>query len=243
MEPWAKIPCGTRPDLLTRFGRFLEVVFVAVAGYVVAPVFLAFFGITAAEIINSPRHLSLLMISEASITLILVWSLLNLRGEQPSLLGWKWDNLGREIRIGLLVVPLLFGTTFLTGLFFRLFFPDHVTQQNPVLNLIQSRSDLSLFLFSSVYVGGFKEEVQRAFVLVRFGSYLGGIYVGLVLWSVFFAYGHVIQGVDNAFGAGMLGLMFGLLYIWRRNLTAPMIAHAVYDVSTLLVYWQYVRTG
>jgi membrane protease YdiL (CAAX protease family) len=65
----------------------------------------------------------------------------------------------------------------------------------------------------------------------------------LILWSIFFAYGHLLQGVDNATGAGVLGILFGLLYVWRRILIAPMIAHAAYDIATLLIYWEFVRTA
>jgi membrane protease YdiL (CAAX protease family) len=219
----------------------LEVVLVAIGGYLVVPLFFALYGVTGAEITSNSRYLFLLLVSEATITLILVWSLLHLHGEGPRLLGWKYRNVSKEVRIGLLSVPLLFAATFLVGLFFRQFLPEQVTEENPILSLIQSRSDLLLFLVGSIYVGGFKEEVQRAFVLVRFESHLGGIGLGLILWSVFFAYGHLLQGADNAAGAGVLGLMFGLLYVWRRILVAPMIAHAAYDIATLLIYWEFVR--
>ena len=64
-----------------------------------------------------------------------------------------------------------------------------------------------------------------------------GVVVGLSLWSIFFALGHVVQGVDSAAGAGILGLLFGLLYLWRRNLIAPMVAHALFDVITLVAVW------
>jgi len=32
-------------------------------------------------------------------------------------------------------------------------------------------------------------------------------------------------------------MLFGLLYLWRRNLIAPMVAHALFDVITLLAVW------
>ena len=122
--------------------------------------------------------------------------------------------------------------------------------------------DLVLFLMSSVYVGGIKEEIQRAFILDRFERYLGpillwpflpfvnrsisgkeelghrlGAGIGLIVWSILFAVGHAVQGVDSAAGAGVLGLLFGLLYLWRRNLIAPMVAHALFDITTLLIVW------
>ena len=95
-------------------------------------------------------------------------------------------------------------------------------------------------ILSSLYVGGLKEELQRAFVLTRFEENLGGVAVGLGLWSLFFAFGHVIQGLDNAVAAGVLGLLFGVLFIRRRSVTGPIVAHASYDILTLLVYWKFI---
>ena len=95
------------------------------------------------------------------------------------------------------------------NVFFNLFLPDYVSISNPLLELIEGYGDLLLLLISSIFVGGIKEEIQRAFVLDRFERYLGaivlmpflrisgrssseqdgrrvGIIVGLTLWSLFF---------------------------------------------------------
>jgi len=97
--------------------------------------------------------------------------------------------------------------------------------------------DLFLLLLSSILVGGIKEEIQRAFVLVRFEQFLGGGIVGLICWSLFFGIGHLAQGQDNAIRAALLGVVLGLIYLRRRNPTAPMVAHALYDVSVVIFAW------
>ncbi len=231
-----------KPDLMSRFGKLLEVILVGVASSLMVPIAFAVCGIGGTTILENASYLVLFLISEATVTLAIIWSLLRGNGETFGDIGWRWQRWRREAVIGLTFVPVLFAATFVVGLSFRLFLPVYLTEINPLLNLIQTPTDLVLFLISSIYVGGFKEEIQRAFVLVRFGSHLGGNKLGLILWSLFFAYGHMMQGIDNAVGAGVLGLIFGLLYIWRRNLAAPVMAHAVYDVATLLVYWSVLRS-
>ncbi len=181
------------------------------------------------------------MMVDATIAVLLVILFVRAEGESLRSVGWRWGGFRREALLGLMALPVLFLATFLVGLFFQNLLPEYVSKSNPLLNLIKTHWDLLLFIVSSVYVGGFKEEVQRAFVLVRFEQYLGGVYVGLVLWSMVFALGHRIQGVDSAVGAGILGLLFGILYIWRRKLTSPMIAHMLYDIVTLLVFWTILR--
>lgn len=261
MEPSHPQPAtGTGEDFIRRFWALFEVLLVALAGPVLVQIGFIFLNIGSAGILSDTRILFLFMASEACITLCFIVLLLRSRGESLRNIGWIWNNPGWEILLGIGCLPLLFGSTLLVNIFFNFFLPDYVSTSNPLLELIESYGALLLFLISSIYVGGIKEEIQRAFVLDRFERYLGaillmpflrisgrypseqdgrrvGIIVGLILWSLFFAYGHAVQGIDNAVGAGILGLCFGLLYIWRRNLVAPIVAHALFDVVTLLIFW------
>jgi membrane protease YdiL (CAAX protease family) len=214
---------------------------VALASSLIVPVFFAIYGISGQEILENASYLVFFLITEATLNLVIIGIVLHLNGEAFTDLRLGLRNWRNETVIGLAFVPILFVATFVVGLSFRAFFPGYVTETNPLLDLVRTRTDLLLFLISSIYVGGLKEEIQRAFILVRFGSHLGGMRLGLILWSLFFAYGHTMQGVDNAVGAGVLGLIFGILYIWRRSLTAPVVAHAAYDVVTLLIYWLFLQ--
>lgn len=229
------------PDLLSRLGKLLEIILVGIASSLIVPIFFAIFGISGAEILNSAVYLVFFLLTEATLTLLILWGILGINGESLTCLGWGFWKWKKEALIGLAFLPVLFAAMFLVSLSFRLFLPSYVTEVNPLLDLIRTRTDLLLFSISSVYVGGLKEELQRAFILNRFGSHLGGIWIGLSVWSLFFAYGHMMQGTDNAVAAGALGLIFGLLYIWRQNLVAPIVAHAAYDLTTLFIYWAFLR--
>lgn len=218
------------------FLAVLEIALVAITGFIVVPLLMALFGFSPQRILSSSGNATILLLSEATVTLLLIRLLLGLRGESPDKIGWSFSGSAKEVGIGLLVVPLLFATTFLVKIGFQVFFPSWATVHNPLLDLVKTDWDLTLFLVASIYAGGIKEEVQRAFVLTRFEESLGGIYIGLFLWSLFFGFGHSVQGFDNAVGAGILGFIFGLLFIWRKKLTAPIAAHMAYDVLTLLFY-------
>ena len=231
-----------RPDLLGRLAKLIEVILAGLAGPLVIPLVFLLSGLSPEDILGNAKYLVLFLFAEGTVTLLIILGLLRLNGEYLRNLGWNLRGFRQEAMIGLAAVPFLFAAAFTVGLSFELFFPYYVTETNPLLGLIRTESDLMLLLISSVLVGGFKEEIQRAFVLVRFESHLGGIKLGLILWSTFFAWGHMMQGIDNAAGAGVLGLIFGLLYVWRRTLIAPIVAHAVYDIATLLIYWCFVRS-
>lgn len=228
---------GPRP-IFERFASVFEIILVALLGSVVAQILLGAAGLSP---MASARQLAAFMWSEAVLTLLILTVLLRVRGQTWKHLGWTSEALHLDSRIGLLVLPGLFAVTFLVGLLFHRFWPQFVSEKNDLLEMIKTRQDLALFLISSVFVGGFKEEIQRAFILKRFERDLGGIWVGLLVWTPVFGALHYVQGLDKAFGAGVLGLVFGLLYMWRRRLTSPIVAHALYDITTLLLFWSYLR--
>ena len=255
-----------RNDFLPSLVGFIlvsfEVLLVAVLGLVLVQLALAAAHFSSDRIMSDSRIVFTVLTTEASVTLLIILTLLHFRNESLKGLGCIWKNAERESLLGLTVVPFLFASTFAVSMFFQLVLPSYVTTTNSLLDLVKERGDLTLFIISSIYVGGVKEEIQRAFVLNRFERYVGrfllklpysllypgqdvsqnagrraGVTIGLALWSFFFAWGHTIQGIDNAVGAGVLGLLFGLLYIWRRNLIAPMLAHALYNIITLIAFW------
>ena len=224
------------------WSALLEVVAVAVGGLVLASPAIRLMGLSARDIYGGVPHLVLYLMLETSLTLGIILILLWAGGRRLRDLGWAEWGWWRESLAGVSVVPLLFGATFLVGSLFRIFLPQYVSESNPLLEMIQDGTDLGLLLLTSVIVGGIKEEVQRAFILVHFRNHLGGAVPGLILWSVFFGAGHSFQGVDFAVAAGVLGLLFGLLYLWRGHLAAPIVAHALYDVVTLLIFWGLLRS-
>ena len=58
-------------------------------------------------------------------------------------------------------------------------------------------------------------------MLHRFEQHLGGARLGLVLYSLVFGAGHVIQGWDVAIVTALLGLAWGIVFLWRRSVVAP----------------------
>jgi membrane protease YdiL (CAAX protease family) len=84
--------------------------------------------------------------------------------------------------------------------------------------------------------GGVREEVQRGFIVHRFGQYLGGAGWGVAIYSVLFGLGHVEQGTDAMIVTGFLGAAWALLYIVRRSIVASVVSHASFNIAQLLKY-------
>nr|MBA3887314.1 CPBP family intramembrane metalloprotease [Acidobacteriota bacterium] len=117
----------------------------------------------------------------------------------------------------------------------------HNVPRNPLEDLLSTRTDAFIFAVVVMVAGGVREEVQRGFILHRFGEYLGGMPVGLAVHSVLFGLGHLEQGYDAAIATAVLGLLWGLLFIARRSIVAPMVSHAGFNLLQLVKFLVGVR--
>lgn len=177
------------------------------------------------------------LLLEAAITLLLMFLVMRAHGETLRWLGLSWARWGVNVLAGLAIVPLLFFLNLVVSLIFQTFFPKYFMESNPLTELVQSPRDLLLLTSAALIAGGFKEELQRAFILRRFQTYLGGAWLGLMLWSIVFGLGHYLQGAQGVVAATLFGLIFGAVYLIRRNLIIPMAAHGTYDTLALVGYW------
>lgn len=142
-----------------------------------------------------------------------------------------------EIPLGLVsVVPVLLvaAAVLLTARYLAPWL--HNVPVNPLEGLLQSPRDAWLFGVVAVVAGGVREELQRAFLLTRFERHLGGARLGLVLTSLAFGLGHLMQGFDAALATGTLGLLWGTMYFWRRSAVAPVVSHAGFNSLEIARY-------
>ena len=110
----------------------------------------------------------------------------------------------------------------------------HTVATNPMQELLKRPRDAWLFALVVVVAGGVREEIQRAFLLHRFEVWLGGARTGLIVTSVAFGAGHFLQGVDATITTGLLGAFWGMTYLRRRSIVAPMVSHAGFDLIQIL---------
>src|SRR5262249_42761164 len=110
----------------------------------------------------------------------------------------------------------------------------HTVPHNPLQDLIRSRQDVVVLGVVVVIAGGVREEIQRAVLLHRFERRLGGGAVGVVTASIAFGAGHLLQGVDAAIATGLLGAFWGIVYLRRRSIVAPMVSHSGFNLLQLV---------
>jgi membrane protease YdiL (CAAX protease family) len=172
---------------------------------------------------------SLALDSIVLLSLILVF--LRQSGDDPRAIFLGPREPGPEVRLGLLSVPFVLALVVAVQLVVTAVAPSlHNVDESPFAALLSSRWMLAGFIVLLIVAGGIREEFQRAFLLHRFEHRLGGPLVGLAVTSLAFGLGHTMQGWDAAVATGTLGAFWGVLYLSRRSLVAPVVSHAFFNV-------------
>jgi membrane protease YdiL (CAAX protease family) len=178
----------------------------------------------------SLRFFATLSLIDTVIVLVLIRFFLRSSGERPRdvLIGQR--PVWREASLGLALVPVVLVVVATVVLSLRAWFPWMQTvPTNPFLGFMDTPLEAAVFVVVVVLAGGVREELQRAFILHRFEQRLGGIRLGLVLFTIAFGALHVDQGVDVAVAVGLLGLIWGIIYIRRRSAVLPIVNHAGFN--------------
>lgn len=162
--------------------------------------------------------------------------LLRARGERPSALWLGARPIVREVLAGVSHVPLVFliGTVLLLAM--RSLTPQmHNVDVNPFETLAGgSLHNVLLLTLVAITAGGIREELQRAFLLDRFIRNLGPAWLGVVLLSVAFGLGHLLQGRDAAVATGAMGAFWAVIYLRRGSSVAPVVSHALFNTIEVL---------
>jgi membrane protease YdiL (CAAX protease family) len=151
--------------------------------------------------------------------------------ERPRDVLFGHRSIAREAAAGAPLIFVALGIGVLVLLPIQHFAPWlHTVPHNPLQDLIRTPRNALLFAFVVIVAGGVREEIQRAFILTRFEQWLGGGTAGIVVSSVAFGAGHLLQGADAAIATGLLGAFWGVVYLRRRSIVAPMVSHAGFDL-------------
>jgi membrane protease YdiL (CAAX protease family) len=173
-------------------------------------------------------------------TLALVWlmvTLLRAGGQRPSALWLGTRPVEGEVLKGIQHVPIVFAIGASLLLTIRALTPDlHNVEVNPFQALAgNTASQAVMLLIVAIVGGGVREELQRAFLLDRFERHLGPAWLGVMLLSVAFGLGHLLQGQDAAIATGAMGAFWAVVYLRRRSSVAPMVSHALFNSLEVLL--------
>lgn len=92
------------------------------------------------------------------------------------------------------------------------------------------RTEVLLWILLSISAGICEEIVFRGYLRQQFKAATGSIVAAVILQGAVFGLAHTYQGWKQVIVITALGILYGILVAWRRNLRSSMIAHAWSDV-------------
>jgi len=183
----------------------------------------------------SPRFVFALSLLDTVILLSLIIFLLVRRGERPMDVFFGRKPALAEAAFGVMSVPFVFTVVIALMVSIMRFLPElHNVPKNPLENFLGTQVGIWMFLFVAIVAGGVREELQRAFLLHRFKNDLGQPWMGLLIASISFGLGHTMQGNDAAIITGVLGAIWGAMYLIRGSALASMVSHSLFNSGELL---------
>lgn len=203
-----------------------------------------FFGVT--KINGGKIGINLLFIALFQFFFVtaLLYTSLKILKKDFSYIGLQFVNIKKDFLLG-----LIFGGIW-TTLQFALIIPNTGGIDRPDINGMVGMYDGSLmgtlsFIALGVIGGGITEELFNRGYFINvlkdvFKNPKTGLWVSAILSIVLFALGHMPSTSLDWFDILIPTIMYTLLFITTKRLTASIIAHGIYNMTAIiLTYWIY----
>jgi len=96
--------------------------------------------------------------------------------------------------------------------------------------LPKSFVEILIWIATSITAGICEEMAFRGYLQKQFHALTGSVAMAVLAQGLVFGLFHAYQGWKNVIVISVLGVLYGILAAWRRNLQANVIVHAWGDV-------------
>jgi uncharacterized protein len=166
----------------------------------------------------------------AALILYFVWR----NREQMQDIGLSTRQWHRELLVGIL---LFLPFSIAVGLIERMFRLAGLSAPTelPSFLLLTETTDYLLAPLFLVVVAFAEELIFRGYLIHRLKQLTGNIKAAVLISSLIFSLGHGYQGSLGVATVGAMGVLFGVVYLWRESLIAPMTMHLIQNFIGLVV--------
>ncbi len=156
-------------------------------------------------------------------------------GEPVRHLGWRYDGLDRELLLGfVLYIPFVF----VIGAVAQLFSAAGLSapaEPGPSFFKVGGEWELALAVVMVAVVAVSEETIFRGYLTLRLQAATGSTAAAVLLSAALFAVGHGYEGSLGVATVGVMGLVFNLVYLWRKSLVAPIVLHFLQDFIAIVL--------
>jgi membrane protease YdiL (CAAX protease family) len=93
-------------------------------------------------------------------------------------------------------------------------------------------TERAVWVIVSISAGVCEELLYRGWVLNLFAAALGSVWLGWLISSILFGFGHAYQGRNAIFGTGIVGAVFGIVYVVCGSLIPGQLLHTAIDLNS-----------
>jgi uncharacterized protein len=144
------------------------------------------------------------------------------------LVGGRWSR-ASDVAIDLAIAAPFWVVWSLTARAVHRFLGPDSAKSIDVL-LPETAVEIAVWIAVSLTAGFCEEAVFRGYLQKQLHALTGNAAVAVVGQAVAFGIGHGYQGAKNVVVITFLGILYGVLALWRRSTRPGMLAHAWSDV-------------
>jgi membrane protease YdiL (CAAX protease family) len=96
--------------------------------------------------------------------------------------------------------------------------------------LPKSLLEILIWIATSITAGICEEMAFRGYLQRQFNALSGNVALGVLAQGLVFGLFHSYQGWKNVVVISVLGVLYGAMAAWRRNLRVNIVAHALTDI-------------
>ncbi len=182
------------------------------------------FLITALAIIT--RDLALLCL-----ILFFLW-----RNAEPlGSIGWKTEHVRHEIIVGIALFPVFFILLGLVGGILQEIGFNLPQTPKPAFLTADNIPQILVASALVVVVAVVEETIFRGYLVLRFLHITKSGTWSVLVSAVIFALGHGYEGSAGVGTVGIMGIVFAVIYLWRRSLVAPVVIHFLQDFTGIVL--------
>jgi CAAX protease family protein len=171
-----------------------------------------------------------------SLILFFLWR----NGEPINWIGWTFKNSWREIGLGIgLYIPFFIVAGFLER---ALRVAGLSVPSTPLPSMAAKGMGellLAIGLVAVVAVG--EETIFRGYLILRLKAITTSPATAALLSAAIFSLGHGYEGSAGVVTVGVMGLVLGFVYMWRRSLVAPIVMHFLQDFIAIVLLPLFAR--
>ncbi len=166
-----------------------------------------------------------------SLILFFIW-----RNREPATeIGWTLKNSRKDIFLGILLFFPFFLAMSLLEKGLQAIGLSIPSKTLPSFLTAKGSGQFLLAFILIVIVALAEETIFRGYLLLRFRAIFSNPAGAVLLSATIFSLGHGYEGSAGVVTVGVMGLIFALVYLWRKSLVASIVMHFLQDFIGIIL--------